>query len=107
MTYNQEIMSILSKAGENKQLKDLTIVLCIVAGAAVITAIVLIPIYTEVKAENKRLKLSNREMGSALSYARSQLATSNAEIEKISKYTRQLEKENIQLKNDRIGQEKA
>ena len=38
---------------------------------------------------------------------RSELEISNEEKERVFKYASQMEKENIHLKNDRIGQEKA
>ena len=107
MTNNQQLMSILSNAGENRQLKDSTIILACIVGVAVVAAVVLVPKYTEAIGENKRLKLNNREIRSALYFAKSELEISKSEREKISIYASQIEKENIQLKNDRIGQEKA
>jgi sensor histidine kinase YesM len=107
MTNNQQLMSILSSAGENRQLKETTIILACIVGVAVVAAVVLIPKYTESIGENKRLKLNNREIRSALYFAKSELEISKSEREKISNYASQMEKENIQLKNDRIRQEKA
>lgn len=107
MTNNQQLMSILRNVGENKQLKDTTIVLACLLGVAVVTAIVLVPKYTEAIRDNNRLKLSNREFSSALSIARSELEILKAEKRKIAEYANQMEKENIQLKNDRIGQANA
>jgi hypothetical protein len=107
MTNNQQLMSILSNAGENRQLKDSTIILACIVGVAVVAAVVLVPKYTEAIGENKRLKLTNREIRSALYFAKSELEISKSEREKISIYAGQIEKENIQLKNDRIGQKKA
>lgn len=104
MTNNQQLMSILRNVGENKKLKDTTIVLACLLGVAVVTTIVLVPKYTKAIRDNNRLKLSNREFSSALSFARSELEISNAEKRKIAEYANQMEKENIQLKNDRIGQ---
>ena len=100
-------MSILSSAGENRQLKDTTIILACIVGVAVVAVIVLVPKYTAAIDENKRLKLTNREIRSALYFAKSELEISKSERERISIYAGQIEKENIQLKNDRIGQEKA
>lgn len=107
MTNNQQLMSILSNVGENKQLKDSTIILACLLGAVVVTAIVLVPKYTEAVRDNKRLRLSNRELRSNLYAVRSELEVSNAENKRIKNYAGQMEKENIQLKNDRIGQAKA
>ena len=107
MTNNQQIMSILGNAGENKQLKDSTIILACLLGFTVITAIVLIPKYAEAVGDNKRLRLSNKELRSTLNAVRSELEISNAEIKRIAKYANQIEKENIQLKNNKIGQSKA
>ena len=107
MTNNQQLMSILSSAGENRQLKDTTIILACIVGVAVVAVIVLVPKYTAAIDENKRLKLTNREIRSALYFAKSELEISKSERERISIYAGQIEKENIQLKNDRIGQEKA
>jgi hypothetical protein len=100
-------MSILTNVGENKQLKDSTIILACIVGVAVVAAVVLVPKYTEAIGENKRLKLTNREIRSALYLAKSDLEISNSEREKISSYASRIEKENIQLKNDMIGQEKV
>ena len=107
MTNNQQLMSILTNVGENKQLKDSTIILACIVGVAVVAAVVLVPKYTEAIGENKRLKLTNREIRSALYLAKSDLEISNSEREKISSYASRIEKENIQLKNDMIGQEKV
>ena len=107
MTNNQQLMSILTNVDENKKLKDSTIILACLLGAAVVTAIVLVPKYIEAVGENKRLRLTNREIRSALYFAKSELEISKSEREMISNYASQMEKENIQLKNDRIGQEKA
>jgi hypothetical protein len=87
--------------------KDSTIILACLLGAAVVTAIILVPKYTEAVGENKRLRLTNSEIRSALYFAKSELEISKSEREKISIYASQIEKENIQFKNDRIGQEKA
>ena len=107
MTNNQQLMSILTNVGENKQLKDSTIILACIVGVAVVAAVVLVPKYTKSIDENKRLKLINREIRSSLYFAKSELEISKSEREKISTYASQIEKENIQLKNDMIGQEKA
>jgi len=107
MTNNQQLMSILRNVGENKQLKDKTIVLACLLGVAVVTAIVLVPKYTEAIKDNNRIRLSNKGFSSALSIARSELEISKAEKRKIAEYANQMEKENIQLKNDRIGQANA
>ena len=107
MTNNQQLMSILRNAGENRQLKDTTIILACIVGVAVVAAVVLVPKYTEAIGENKRLKSTNREIRSALYFAKSELEISKSERERISIYAGQIEKENIQLKNDRIGQAKA
>lgn len=107
MTNNQQLMSILTNVGENKQLKDSTIILACIVGVAVVAAVVLVPKYTKSIDENKRLKLINSEIRSALYFAKSELEISKSEREKISTYASQIEKENIQLKNDMIGQEKA
>ena len=107
MTSNQQLMSILSNVGEHKQLKDTTIILGCLLGAAVITAIVLLPKYTEAIRDNNRLRFSNMEYRSAVYSVRSELELSNAENQRIAKRANQMEKENIQLKNDRIGQAKA
>jgi len=100
-------MSILSNVGENKQLKDSTIILACIVGVAVVAAVVLVPKYTKSIDENKQLKLINREIRSSLYFVKSELEISKSEREKISSYASQIEKENIQLKNDRIRQEKA
>ena len=107
MTNNQQLMSILSNVGENKQLKDSTIILACIVGVAVVAAVVLVPKYTKSIGENKQLKLINREIRSSLYFVKSELEISKSEREKISTYASQIEKENIQLKNDRIRQEKA
>ena len=107
MTNNQQLMSILSNVGENKQLKDSTIILACIVGVAVVAAVVLVPKYTKSIDENKQLKLINREIRSSLYFVKSELEISKSEREKISSYASQIEKENIQLKNDRIRQEKA
>lgn len=107
MTNNQQLMSILSNVGENKQLKDSTIILACIVGVAVVAAVVLVPKYTKSIGENKRLNLINREIRSSLYFVKSELEISKSEREKISTYASQIEKENIQLKNDRIRQEKA
>jgi len=107
MTNNQQLMSILRNAGENRQLKDTTIILACIVGVAVVAAVVLVPKYTEAIGENKRLKSTIREIRSALYFAKSELEISKSERERISIYAGQIEKENIQLKNDRIGQAKA
>ena len=107
MTNNQQLMSILSNAGENRQLKDSTIILACIVGVAVVAAVVLVPKYTKSIDENKQLKLINGEIRSSLYFVKSELEISKSEREKISNYASQIEKENIQLKNDRIRQEKA
>ena len=107
MTNNQQLMSILSNVGENKQLKDSTIILACIVGVAVVAAVVLVPKYTKSIDENKQLKLINREIRSSLYFVKSELEISKSEREKISNYASQIEKENIQLKNDRIRQEKV
>ncbi len=107
MTNNQQLMSILSNVGENKQLKDSTIILACIVGVAVVVAVVLVPKYTKSIDENKQLKLINGEIRSSLYFVKSELEISKSEREKISNYVSQIEKENIQLKNDRIRQEKA
>jgi hypothetical protein len=107
MTNNQQLMSILSNVGENKQLKDSTIILACIVGIAVVAAVVLVPKYTKSIDENKQLKLINREIRSSLYFVKSELEISKSEREKISTYASQIEKENIQLKNDRISQEKV
>lgn len=107
MTNNQQLMSILSNVGENKQLKDSTIILACIVGVAVVAAVVLVPKYTKSIDENKQLKLINREIESAFYFTKSELEISKSEREKISIYASQIEKENIQLKNDRIMQEKV
>ena len=107
MTSNQQLMSILSNVGEHKQLKDSTIILACLLGAAVITAIVLVPKYTEAIRDNNQLRFSNKEFRSDLYSVRSELELSKAENQRIAKRANQMEKENIQLKNDRIGQAKA
>ena len=107
MTNNQQLMSILSNVGENKQLKDSTIILACIVGVAVVAAVVLVPKYTKSIDENKQLKLINREIRSSLYFVKSELEISKSEREKISTYASQIEKENIQLKNDRISQEKV
>ena len=86
MTNNQQLMSILTNVGENKKLKDSTIILACLLGAAVVTAIVLVPKYIEAVGENKRLRLTNREIRSALSFAKSELEISKSEREMISNY---------------------
>ena len=58
-------MSILRNVGENKQLKYTTMVLACLLGVSVVTAIVLVPKYTEAIRDNNRLKLSNRGFSSA------------------------------------------
>jgi hypothetical protein len=65
MTNNQQLMSILRNVGENKQLKYTTMVLACLLGVSVVTAIVLVPKYTEAIRDNNRLKLSNRGFSSA------------------------------------------
>ena len=107
MTNNQQLMSLLGNAGENKQLKGSTITLACFLGVTVITTIVLISKYTEAADDNKRLRLSNKELRSSLNAVRSELEISNAEKKRIAKHATQMEKENIQLKNDKIGQSKA
>ena len=107
MTNNQQLLSILSNVGENKQLKDSTIILACIVGVAVVAAVVLVPKYTKSIDENKQLKLINGEIRSSLYFVKSELEISKSEREKISNYASQIEKENIQLKNDRIRQEKA
>ena len=107
MTNNQQLMSILSNVGENKQLKDSTIILACIVAVAVVAAVVLVPKYTKSIDENKRLKLINGEIRSSLYFVKSELEISKSEREKISTYASQIEKENIQLKNDRIRQEKV
>jgi hypothetical protein len=107
MTNNQQLMSILSNVGENKQLKDSTIILACIVGVAVVAAVVLVPNYTKSIDENNQLKLINREIRSSLYFVKSELEISKSEREKISNYATQMEKENIQLKNDRISQEKV
>ena len=103
MTNNQQLLSILSNVGENKQLKDSTIILACIVGVAVVAAVVLVPKYTKSIDENKQLKLINGEIRSSLYFVKSELEISKSEREKISNYASQIEKENIQLKNDRIG----
>ena len=107
MTNNQQLMSILTNVGENKQLKDSTIILACIVGVAVVAAVVLVPKYTKSIDENKQLKLINGEITSSLYFVKSELEISKSERKKISNYVSQIEKENIQLKNDRIRQEKA
>lgn len=107
MTNNQQLLSILSNVGENKQLKDSTIILACIVGVAVVAAVVLVPKYTKSIDENKQLKLINGEIRSSLYFVKSELEISKSEREKISNYASQIEKENIQLKNDMIRQEKA
>ena len=56
MTSNQQLMSVLRNAGENRQIKNINLAMGLLAGVGVIAIVVLVPKYIESRGEYRRVK---------------------------------------------------